>query len=93
MSDLSLSLSNNARGFLEDLQPKQYKQVGSRIIGLQRNPYPADCKHLSGHPGFRRIDVGEFRVCYTVSDDTIRIVVAARRNDDAAYRELDRARG
>ena len=60
MSSLALSLSNNARGFLSDLQPKQFKQVGNRIFGLARDPYPADCKHLSGHPGFRRIDVGEF---------------------------------
>lgn len=93
MSNLALSLSNNARGFLNDLQPKQFKQVANRIFALARDPYPADCKHLSGHPGFRRIDVGEFRVCYTVNDSAIQIVVANRRNDDAAYRELDRVRG
>lgn len=90
MSSLAISLSNNARSFLDDLQPKQFKQVANRIFALQRDPYPADCKHLSGHPGFRRIDVGEFRVCYKVDDVTVLVAVAARRNDDAAYRQLDR---
>ena len=93
MSNFALILSNNARGFLSDLQPKQFKQVGNRIFALARNEYPTDCKHLSGHPGFRRIDVGEFRVCYTVKDGAIQIVVVGRRNDDAAYRELDRVLG
>ncbi len=90
MTSLALNLSNNARGFLEGLQPKQFKQVASRILALPRDPYPADCKHLSGHPGFRRIDVGEFRVCYKVDGDAVLVAVAAKRNDDAAYRKLDR---
>ena len=51
MSSLALSLSNNARGFLDGLQPKQFKQVANRIFALARDPYPADCKHLSGHSG------------------------------------------
>lgn len=93
MSSPSLSLSNNARAFLDHLQPKQFKQVANRVFALQREPYPTDCKHLSGHTGFRRIDVGEFRVCYRVDGTAIQIAVVGRRNDDAAYRELDRARG
>ena len=92
MSSLAINLTNNARGFLNDLQPKQFKQVANGNFALQRDPYPADCIHLSGHPGFRRIDVGEFRMCYQVDGAAVLVVVAARRNDDAAYRELDRVR-
>lgn len=90
MSSLALTLSNNARGFLEGLEPKQFKQLANRIFALQRDPFPADCKHLSGHPGFRRIDVGEFRVCYRVNSGELQVVVAGRRNDDSAYRGLNR---
>jgi mRNA interferase RelE/StbE len=85
-----LDLTRRAQKFLHDLQPKQFKQVADAIFSLLRNPYPQDCKHLSGHPGFRRIDVGEFRICYEFSDGIIRVAVVGSRNDDAVYRELIR---
>lgn len=85
-----LDLSKDARDFLSDLQAKQYKQVASKILDLPRNPFPADAKHLSGYPGYRRIDSGEFRVCYTVIDGIVRVVVVGKRNDDEVYRNLSR---
>ncbi len=88
-----IDLTRRALDFLNDLQPKQFKQVTNSILSLLRNPYPEDCKHLSGHTGFRRIDIGEFRVCYEVSDGIVRIVVVGRRNDDAVYKELKRVNG
>ena len=93
MNRLALRLSNDAGGFLDKLQPKQFKQVANRIFALPREPYPADSKHLAGHPGSRRIDVGEFRVCYQVDGDVVLILVAEKRNDDAAYRKLNRIPG
>ncbi|MCI0564354.1 MAG: type II toxin-antitoxin system RelE/ParE family toxin [Nitrososphaera sp.] len=70
-----LDLSKDARDFLQDLQAKQFKQVASKIHDLLQNPFPADARHLSGYPGYRRIDSGEFRVCYTVTTNIVRIVV------------------
>ncbi len=87
---MSLDLSRDARDFLNDLQPKEFKQVASKILGLQTNAYPADAKHLSGHPGYRRIDSGEYRVCYYVADNVINVVLVGKRNDDEVYRELRR---
>jgi mRNA interferase RelE/StbE len=88
-----IDLTRRAHKSIEELQPKQFKQVTNRILSLLRDPYPADCKHLSGHPGFRRIDIGEFRVCYEVNNGTIRIAVVGPRNDDAVYKELQRING
>lgn len=85
-----INLTRRAQDFLNDLQPKQFKQVTNRILSLLRNPYPEDCKHLAGHPGFRRIDVGEFRMCYEVSNGVVHIAVVGLRNDDAVYKELNR---
>ena len=45
---------------------------------------------MSGYPGYRRIDAGEFRMCYTVVGKVIRVVVVGKRNDDAVYKELER---
>lgn len=83
-----LDLTKQARKFLETLPPKQFKQVGSKMISLLREPYPNDCKHLSGHPGFRRVDIGEYRICYTTAEAIIRIAVAGKRNDDDVYNQL-----
>jgi mRNA interferase RelE/StbE len=88
-----IDLTKKAQDFLKDLPPKQFKQVTNKIFLLLRNPYPEDCKHLAMHPGFRRVDVGEYRVCYEVSDGVVRVVVVGPRNDDAVYKEMDRING
>jgi len=87
---MMLDLSKSAKDFLGDLQAKQFKQVAVKIHDLTRNPYPQDTKHLSGYPGYRRVDAGEFRMCYTVVGEVIRVVVIGNRNDDAVYKELQR---
>lgn len=87
---MMLDLSKSARDFICDLQAKQFKQVAAKILDLQGNPFPQDAKHLSGYPGYRRIDAGEFRMCYTVIGEIIRVVVVGKRNDDAVYKELER---
>jgi mRNA interferase RelE/StbE len=87
---MMLDLSNSARDFLSDLQAKQFKQVAVKIHDLLRDPFPQDAKHLSGYPGFRRIDAGEFRMCYKVVGQVIRVVVVGKRNDDAVYKEMAR---
>lgn len=87
---MSLNLSRSAREFLDQLQPKQFKQVTSQILRLQLDASPHDGRHLAGHPGYRRIDCGEFRVCYRVDGNEVCIVVVGKRNDDEVYRELSR---
>lgn len=86
-----LDLSKDAQDFLSDLQPKQFKQVATKIHDLLRDPFPANAKHLSGYPGYRRISSGEFRVCYKVNDDVVYVAVVGKRNDDEVYRNLSRA--
>ncbi|HDL89280.1 MAG TPA: type II toxin-antitoxin system RelE/ParE family toxin [Thermodesulforhabdus norvegica] len=88
-----IDLTRHAQGFLKGLQPKQFKQVANKIFSLVCNPYPEDYKHLAGHPGFRRIDVGEFRVCYEVYNGIVRIAVVGPRNDAAVYKKLKRVDG
>jgi mRNA interferase RelE/StbE len=85
-----LDLSKDSRDFLAGLQAKQFKQVASRILALQRDSYPADAKHLAGHPGRRRIDCGEYRVCYAIVGSVVQIIVVGKRNDDDVYRRLAR---
>lgn len=55
-----------------------------------REPYPHDAKHIHGHPGYRRVDVGEYRIIYAVEADTVKVAVIGKRNDDEVYRIFDR---
>jgi mRNA interferase RelE/StbE len=87
---MMLDLSKSARDFLGDLQAKQFKQVAVMIHDLLREPFPQDAKRLSGYPGYRRIDAGEFRMCYAVDGGVIRVVVIGKRNDDAVYKQMER---
>ena len=89
---MNLELTNDARSFLEDLQPKQYKQVAGKNFELLRNPYPQDAKHIKGMKGYRRVTSGEFRIAYTVVNETIKIALVGKRNDDEIYRILERKR-
>jgi len=87
---VKLDLTKDAASFLADLPAKQFKQVTSRIHGLMRDPNPHDAKHIHGRPGFRRVDVGEYRIIYTIEGDTVKVPVIGKRNDDEVYRILDR---
>lgn len=87
---MKLDLTKQAASFLDGLPSKQYKQVASRVHGLMREPNPHDVKHIHGRPGYRRVDVGEYRIIYAVEGDTIKVPVIGKRNDDEVYRILDR---
>ncbi len=47
---------------LQDLQPKQYKQVVAKIISLGTDPRQQDCKALKGIEDGYRADQVEFRI-------------------------------
>lgn len=90
---LKIAITNDADKFLSALQAKQYKQVGSAIFRLLRNPEPHDSKQLKGAQSReRRVDVGEFRVIYSVRDDTVNILAIGKRNDNEVYKTWDRSR-
>lgn len=91
MGRRALFLRKKGVVFLGRLDPKQHRQVMERLRALRVDPYPPDGKKLSGHPGCRSVDAGEYRICYRVEALLIVIVVVNRRNDGAAYRELRRA--
>jgi mRNA interferase RelE/StbE len=86
---LKLDMSREALDFLEALPSKQYKQIVATLFGLMKNPEPQDSKKLVGYP-YRRVDVGEYRIVYDTWEDTVRIFLIGKRNDDAVYKQLKR---
>lgn len=86
---LKLDLTRDALDFLDSLPGKQYKQVVGALFDLLKIPEPHDAKKLIGYP-YRRVDVGEYRIVYDIKNDTVRVFLIGKRNDDAVYKALKR---
>jgi mRNA interferase RelE/StbE len=86
---LSLDLTHQAKNFLDQLDPKRFRQVVKKIFSLMDNPRPADSKALRGHP-FWRADIGEYRIIYRVEEHRLKVALVDRRNDDEVYKKLSR---
>ena len=63
-----LTMEKKVIQFVTRLQSKQYKQVVNKILSLQENPRPQDCKQLEGYKGGYRVDQGEYRILYTIDE-------------------------
>ena len=84
---LKLLVSKQAYAFLENLPPKQFRQVLRKVLALLENPRPHDTEQLKGYP-FLRNDAGEYRIVYDLQGDTLRLILVGKRNDDEIYRQL-----
>lgn len=84
-----LSLTNDAKRFLDRLDAKQYRQVVRRILALIDDATPPDSIKLTGSE-YRRVDQGEYRIVYSFDADTVYIVVVGKRNDDEVYAQTRR---
>jgi mRNA interferase RelE/StbE len=84
----SLQIGKPAVKSLKALELKPFKQVMVKILSLQSDPKPQDCKALKGYPGGYRVDQGEFRILYTIEENTISIFRVGKRNDGEVYRNL-----
>ena len=85
-----LDISEHTRKFINKLQSKEYKQIVGKLFDLSNDPVPTDSKHLSGRPGYLRVDSGEYRILYTFEKSITRIELIGKRNDDEFYDELER---
>ena len=86
---LALDLTHQAKDFLDQLDPKRFRQVVKKIFSLMENPKPPDAKPLQGHP-FWRADIGEYRIIYRVEGNCLKVSLVDRRNDGEVYKKLSR---
>ncbi|MEH2294920.1 type II toxin-antitoxin system RelE family toxin [Nostoc sp.] len=86
----SLRIAKTAEKDLLDLQAKFYKQVVSKILSLQGNSQPQDCKALKGYEGGYRVSKGEYRILYTIDEESklIDVFRIGKRNDGEVYKNL-----
>ena len=86
---LKINLSRQATKRLKKLPDKHAKQVVTKISEMRTNPYPQDSLKLKGYP-YHRADVGEYRIIYSVKEQTLEILLIDKRNDDEVYKQLKR---
>jgi mRNA interferase RelE/StbE len=86
---LSLDITRDAHEFLAELQAKQFRQVGRKVLDLLINPTPPDASQLRGYD-YHRVDIGEYRIIYRFDEKTVYVVLIGKRNDDEVYRDLRR---
>ncbi|MEJ6485029.1 type II toxin-antitoxin system RelE/ParE family toxin [Nostoc punctiforme UO1] len=86
----NLRIAKTAEKDLLDLQAKFYKQVVSKILSLQGNSRPQDCKALKGYESGYRVDQGEYRILYTIDEESklIDVFRVGKRNDGEVYKNL-----
>lgn len=86
----NLRIAKTAEKDLLDLQAKLYKQVVSKILSLQGNSQPQDCKALKGYEDGYRVDQGEYRILYTIDEESklIDVFRVGKRNDGEVYKNL-----
>ncbi len=86
----NLSLTKEAYDFIKGLDPKQFKQVMSKILSLLPEPIAADSSALKGYEDLHRVDQGEYRIVYKFDAKSVSILIVGKRNDDEVYRKLAR---
>jgi mRNA interferase RelE/StbE len=86
---IEIRLSKHSQKFLTSVHPRHAIQLRSKILSLKDNPYPQDSKQLINYDYFR-VDAGEYRIVYKLTDNILFIVLIGKRNDDEIYKKLKR---
>lgn len=86
---MQLDIYPDVAKFVADLEPKRFKQVLSKILSLLKDPRPQDSQELKGY-SFHRVDIGEYRIIYSYTDEIVTIILVGKRNDDEVYKDLRR---
>jgi mRNA interferase RelE/StbE len=70
VADYRLALTESAKKELDKLPGSAAGRIVTRIEKLADNPRPSGCRKLKGGVNERRIRIGDYRVVYTIEDNT-----------------------
>jgi mRNA interferase RelE/StbE len=86
----SKPISKDIFDFLDTLPAKQAQQISKKILKLFNEPLPTDSIPLTGYKTYRRVDIGEYRICYTYINNELSVDLVGKRNDNDIYKKLSR---
>ena len=86
MSDYSINFVRSARKELERLTSREVSRIFARIEALTKDPRPKGCQKLVGESKLWRIRIGDYRVIYSIDDQTMSIDIMQVRHRSDVYR-------
>ncbi|MFE1743765.1 type II toxin-antitoxin system RelE/ParE family toxin [Coleofasciculus sp. H7-2] len=75
MSDYQVTIQPSAQKQLNSLPAEIISRIEPRIIGLANDPRPDDCRKLKGRQNRWRIRVGDYRIIYSIDDETFTLYI------------------
>ena len=83
MSEYAVTLADSVRKELRNLPSQVVKRLQPKIRELGSNPRPPACKKLQGYKNCWRVRVGDYRIVYTVDDESkvVDVTRVAHRKD------------
>lgn len=85
MADYWITFARSARKELEALPTSLIIRIFSKIEALSIEPRPSGCRKLQGFTNLWRIRIGDYRVIYSIDDNTATIDIVAVRHRREAY--------
>lgn len=74
-------------------QPRDAERLEAAMVALSEDPHPPSCTPLKGLTGIWRIRVGDYRICYTIDEGVLVVLVLLIRTRDDVYPQLKRLLG
>ena len=75
MSDYIITFARSARKELDSLSIQISSRIDPEINALANNPRPSGCVKLKGRQNQWRIRIGNYRVIYSIDDETFTIKI------------------
>ncbi len=85
MSDYLIVVARSAQKDLDSLPAEISSRLYPRIEALGNNPRPDGCRKLKGEKNSWRIRVGDYRVIYSIDDETRTIDIIKVRHRREVY--------
>ena len=81
----TVEIKRSAEKEMDRLPDTIHKQISEKILALETNPRPPGTKKLHGEEGYR-LRMGDYRVLYTIDDQTRQVFVYSVAHRREAYR-------
>lgn len=89
MAAYSIDIRPRARRALRELDPPVRRTLGKAIEDLTNDPRPPGVRALKGYRPYLRVQVGTYRVIYSVDDQARVVTIAVVGHRREVYRNLD----
>jgi len=85
MPDYKITFARSASKELNDLPANLIRRIVARIDALAKEPRPSGCRKIKGETDLWRVRIGDYRVVYSVDDQTRAVDIVRVRHRSRAY--------